>query len=157
MLENTILSHSRWKCQFEVVRRWACPCLKLTIGEYDLAFSILLTLAFIDIWLANLAITNKKSSKPTKDANQISSCFGQSPVFSQGVLVGFEPAKVVMRVAVNFSRIAKRSSNLIWGADVDVVGTEVEVKEWELRSDVVSEVFEPAKMNLAASWMLSSG
>ena len=47
----------------------------------------------------------------------------------QGALVGFEPAKAVMRVAMNLSRMAERSSDLIWGADVDVAGADVEVEE----------------------------
>ena len=47
----------------------------------------------------------------------------------RGALVGFEPARVVTRVAANLSRIAKKSSDLIWGADVNVVGADVNVEE----------------------------
>ena len=39
---------------------------ELTIRQYNLSFSVLLTLAFINIQLANQAIANKMSCEPTK-------------------------------------------------------------------------------------------
>ena len=71
--------------------------------------------------------------------------------------MGFVPAKVVMRVAVNFSRIAMRSSDLIWGDNVEVVGIDEEPAECGLSREVESEMIDPAKMNFAAAWISSSG
>jgi hypothetical protein len=67
-----------------------------------------------------------------------------------------------MIVFANLSRIAVRSSCLIWGADDEIVGTGVEVEGWDGCCDVKCEVFEdnvedemfevfkPANTNFAA-------
>jgi hypothetical protein len=68
-----------------------------------------------------------------------------------------------MIVVANLSRIAVRSSCLIWGADDEIVGTGVEVEGWDGECAVECEVFEddvedemfkviePANTNFAAS------
>ena len=81
---------------------------------------------------------------------KVSSCSRQFPLLGRGLVIGLEPANAVRSVAANVSRIAVRSSDLICGKDVKVVGTDVEVEEWEFRKDVICEVFDPAKTNLAA-------
>ena len=43
-------------------------------------------------------------------------------------MVGLEADNAVTRVAANFSKIANRSSDLICGADVEVVGINAEVE-----------------------------
>ena len=55
----------------------------------------------------------KCPASPQKMQTKFLICLGRSVVVDQGALVGFKPAKVVTRVATNFSRIAKRSSDLI--------------------------------------------
>jgi hypothetical protein len=68
------------------------------------------------------------------------------------LLFGLDPAKAVTSVDANFSKIADKSSDLICGAEVKVVGTEVNVKaEPEVCKFVVREVAIPANTNFAAA------
>jgi hypothetical protein len=86
----------------------------------------------------------------------------QGGLFVRGVEVEFDAVIAVMIVVANLSRIAMRSSCLIWGAEDEIVGTEFEVEGWDgccnvecevFEDDVedeMFEVFEPANTNFAA-------
>jgi hypothetical protein len=66
-------------------------------------------------------------------------------------MLDFEPARAVTSVVANFSNIAERSSDLICGAEVEVVIADDEVDECDPSSEEVSDEFDPANTNLAAS------
>jgi hypothetical protein len=70
------------------------------------------------------------------------------------LLFGLDPAKVVMSVDANFSKIVYTSSDLICGANVEVVGTEVDVEaEPKVCKFVACEVAIPAKTNFATAFI----
>ena len=64
--------------------------------------------------------------------------------------MGFEPAKAVMRVVANFSRMEFKSSGLIRGDDAEVVGTDAEVDWFEVSKDAVLKILDPARTNFTA-------